>query len=463
MVNQITLAFTVSTVGTIFTPAAAAAKLAAVKLYDNPQTDPVLGQAFGLTVATDITTAGVLSATRTLTLNMTSAVGAPLAPPFFPAHPVTSTPPVPPYPLIRTETLPGEFILTNGPNLVTTTETQIPSLSAGDTVEFLSQLGVFYQVLLVVDAATILLTTPFTGMSATSGARRVRPAPAKRAAFYSTNDLDTAGLLLSPVKPGPGAQSVSLVYLDSTGAGPFSTDVHLSGKLPAQVTLAAGSLDIATIVDIRIETVGDFKNSVGQITLSELTADLPFVPVNAPPIRFHQLTDESQGLLSRALAYLPPSYFALAQQGNSKPQLEGDFLVTTDSDAVFTTEDQTSVLLPGDLVQFAAHMANATPFATLEVTYEVRGVGPQLITLVSPYRGLFADRKASGAYKVDPTLATPPSAAELKAPLGQYTGAAGFSEGPPPPPNPTVLSDIFAQTISLALAVQVVAEPIGLV
>jgi hypothetical protein len=53
MPNQITLAFSVATAATIYSPAQAAAKLAAVPLYAAAGTDPVLGQAFGLTVASD--------------------------------------------------------------------------------------------------------------------------------------------------------------------------------------------------------------------------------------------------------------------------------------------------------------------------------------------------------------------------------------------------------------------------
>src|SRR5579871_2618220 len=100
MSDQIVLAFTISTKGTIFTPAQGAAKLAAVPLYANPQTDPVLGQLFGLTVASDATAPIADGATRTLKLNMTSAVGAPFAPPPFPCRPVGPIPPQPPVPPI---------------------------------------------------------------------------------------------------------------------------------------------------------------------------------------------------------------------------------------------------------------------------------------------------------------------------------------------------------------------------
>ncbi|HEY6357586.1 MAG TPA: hypothetical protein VIX35_05055, partial [Vicinamibacterales bacterium] len=55
--NQIILAFSVATTGTIYTPTQAATKLAAVPLYASAGADPVLGQGFGLTVADDTTAA----------------------------------------------------------------------------------------------------------------------------------------------------------------------------------------------------------------------------------------------------------------------------------------------------------------------------------------------------------------------------------------------------------------------
>ena len=80
MANQLTLAFSVSTVSTIYTPTQAAAKLAAAPLYASAAADPVLGQAFGLTVARDaVSTGGV---------TYTGEAGGP----FLPGETVTDTP-----------------------------------------------------------------------------------------------------------------------------------------------------------------------------------------------------------------------------------------------------------------------------------------------------------------------------------------------------------------------------------
>lgn len=63
MSNQVILASKVLVAGTSIGPVQAGAKLAAVPLYADPTTDPVLGQAFGLTVANDVMAPGVGSAT----------------------------------------------------------------------------------------------------------------------------------------------------------------------------------------------------------------------------------------------------------------------------------------------------------------------------------------------------------------------------------------------------------------
>jgi hypothetical protein len=481
MANQIRLAFTISTSGTIFTPAQASAKLQAVKLklYDNPVTDPVLGQLFGLSVQSDVGTTGASSATRTITLNMTSAAG--IAPPPFPAHPITASPPQLPYPLTTTRALAGTFLVTTGSNLVTTSATQLPAILPGDTIEFLSQRGVQYRVLFVTPS-TVTLITPYTGKSATTGAFLRVPAPVKLAAIYSTSDRDTGGIasIVPPIDPGSGAQSVLLRYLDSTGAGPFTVVVQTLGKTPVPVVLAPGSQDIAVVIDMEVDMVGPFGNSVGQITLSELAEPLPLIPQGASELQFLERQDKAQNLLRTALVYLPPSYFALVQPNLSFPELAGDFIVTTDQPVVFTKVDQTGVLAPGNVIQFASQMTVNTPFATLRELYTVKDVSPTFITLTRPYKGVDlrtrprpgpvdadqgygpANQQATGAYRVSPTLASPPSNDALKSPIGEFVGTAGSSPAPPPPPNPTVLSNLFAQTISLALAVPVQPQPITL-
>ena len=127
MADSIILAWTVDVANTPIGPVEAATKLAAVSLYA-PLPDPVLGQAFGLTVASDSTSSDATSATRTLTLNMTP----PNAPPFFPCHPITSTPPnlADPYPLVERVTLPGSFFVQPGATSIPVTD---PPWKASDS------------------------------------------------------------------------------------------------------------------------------------------------------------------------------------------------------------------------------------------------------------------------------------------------------------------------------------------
>jgi hypothetical protein len=478
MANQIVLAWTVNVSGTSLGPAQAAAALAAVPLYDNPTTDPVLGQ-LGLTVATDATVAGAGNATRTLTLNMTIVPGAPFAPPPFPCHPDTITPPVLPYRLRRAVSLPGAFLVATGSAVVATSTSQIGSLSVGDTIEFLEQLGVFYTVLLV-GPTSITLTAFYTGTSADSLAAKILAAPVRRAALYSTSPLDTGGFATVPAIPaGSGARTVSLTYLDSLGAGPFTVTTTLTGRRPAAVALAGGSIDIAVITAMHVASTGAFANSVGQITLAELASALPVPLASATPADFlGPLTDEAQMLIDRALAYLPPSYFALAQQGASGPQLAGDFFVSTGSALVPTTADQTGALAPGNTIQFASQS---------NTTYTVQTVSSALVTLTAPYTGLDfnkkdantnkrpndltanANKQPTGAFRIAPSMAASPTNAQLSGPLAQFVNP-GNAVPPPLPPlppatmsPPTFLSGLFTQALQLALAVPVVPSAIALI
>jgi hypothetical protein len=493
MANQIILAWKVLVAGTSLGPAGAAAALGAVPLYANPTTDPVLGQAFGLTVASDATTSDAVSATRTLTLNMTSVPGAPFAPPPFPCHPDTVGPPALPFTLRKTVTLAGSFLVTNGSAAVPTSATQVPALVHLDVVQFQSQLGVYY-VVNTVGPTGITLTAPYTGINADGKAVQVLPAPAKVAALYSTSPLDTAGVATVPVIPaGSGARTVSVSYMDSTGAGPFTVVTSLTGKRPAAFVLAGGSIDVAVITDMHVVAVGGFGSSVGQITLAELSATLPAITANATPADFQALTDVAQLLILRGLAYLPPSYFALAQQTASQPQLTGDFFVTTGSASVPTSADQTGALAAGNVIQFASQLEDDSPFGTDPVTYTVAtvtaspgGIGG-LVTLTTPYTGLdrskkydsnnaprpsnvtaVAQKQPTAAMLITPSPAAPPAAALLAAPLAQYVnpGTAVPPPNPPLPPGamapaPTFLSNMFTQTLSLALAVPVAPQVIA--
>jgi hypothetical protein len=499
MANQIVLSWSVSAAGTSFNPAKTAAALAAVMLYQNPQTDPVLGQLFGLTVEADVTAPTADGATRTLTLNMTPAAGAPLAPPFFPCNPTTATTPVPPYELIALEALPGAFLTVNGSDIVQTEVSQIPSLEHGNRVQFDAQVGVFYEVD-TVTSGQITLTTPYLGTTDDDGAAIVKPAPATIIAVYSTSPLDTAGvpqIQPVPIPPGSGAQTVSLTYLDSTGAGPFTIVAPLAGKAPIPIPLAVGSLDVTTILDFHVASTGAFGNSVGQITLCELNgedlAEAEQTTTLGTPTRteFQRVTDLLQTLIDRALVYIPPSYFALAGQQATSPQLEGDFIVTTGSANVPTTEDQTGVLSAGDTIQFIVQLGDATPFGFVETFYTLRAVSPRGVTLETPFTGINRLNRPqlpslgsntrgtistellefpTAAQLISPQPATPPSDDQLAGPLAQFVnpGVAIPPPGQPLPPTtmsppPTFLSGFFTQTIQLALAVPVTQATITLV
>jgi len=480
MADQIVLEWTVDVTNTPIGPAEAATLLGNVQLYEDMNFDPVLGQNFGLIVASDVSVAaGPNTATRTLILGMTTAGGG--APPPFPCHPRTSKPsPTIPLVLRKSVTLTGSFFPQQGLMNVPTTMSQIPSLSIGDSVQFLSQEGVFYTVASV-GPTSINLTAPYTGTTENTGAFKEVAAPVTIAALYSSSDLDTDGVATTPAIPaGPGAQTVEIAYLDSTGAGVFFATVQLTGKRPAAITLDPMSKDIAVIEEFFIASTGSFGNSVGEITLVELSEALPPIPSNATPTDFARLTDEAQMLIDNALAYLPPSYFALAQQGRSYPALSGDFLLTTGSTSVPTTVDQTGVVSPGDVLQFAEQMTLDTATGTSKVFYTVATVTPKEITLTAPFTGIdnnntgtnqegtnsnaqtkgnlgaAINKKPSGAFSV--ALAQPPSSAQLSGPLAQFIQTEVAAPPPNPPldpatvPAPTFLSGFFTQTLQLALA-----------
>jgi hypothetical protein len=436
MSNFIQLAWSVDITGSSFDPAQAAAALSAVVLYQDPVTDPVLGQLLGLTVHSDTTAPTGSGATRTLTLAMTAAAGVPLAPPPFPCHPVTPTPPVLPYKLQRNVSLAGGFTAATGSASVATEVSQAPSLNIGDTIQFASQLGVNY---VVATVNPLTLTGPYTGTFANTTAFKVLPAPTTSFAFYSTSTLDSAS--------GSGAQRIALSYLDSLGA-PGTISVTLAGKRPVQGALAGGTIDIATIVSMSVSNVGGFKNSVGQITLSDLSA----------PISIDDTDDQAQLKLALALVYLPPSYFALTQQGASAPALTGDFTVSPDSKDVFTSVDQTGALSAGNTMQFASDPG---------VDYTVAAVTPKIVTLTTRYNGLVPTK--TGVTSVSPSAAAPPTDEQLKTLLAEFVNPGNATPPPGAPlppatmsPAPTLLSGFFARTISLALAVPVTSSPITL-
>lgn len=478
MANRIVLAWTVNVAGTSFGPTQAAAALQAVPLYSSGNADPVLGQFLGLTVAHDVTTIGAGSATRTLTLNMAVGAGSPFAPPVFPCHPDMVTPPVIPLRLRRSITLPGSFVLTNGSVVVPTSENQIPSLVPNDTIQFLAQLGVDYTVA-GVSTTAITLLAPFAGRNVDSPAVKLAPAPITRAALYSTSPLDTGGFATTPAVPaGSGARTVRVTYFDSDGNGPFNVTTTLTGRRPAQIALVGGSIDIAVITDFRLMTLGGFANSVGQITISELSADVPAVNSNRTAQDFlGPLTDEAQLLLSNAIIYMPPSFFAVAQQEASTPELVGNFFVSTGSPSVPTTADQTAALAAGNTIEFAAQPG---------VDYTVQTVSAKIVTLTAQYTGLdntatrdsnsnkrptnttaLAQKQATGASRITPSPAASPTNDQLAAALAEFVNPGDAIPPPSPPlppttmsPAPTLLSGLFTRTLSLALAVPVIPSAI---
>ena len=547
MSDQIVLAFTVLTAGTIFSPAQAAVKLAAVPLYANPKTDPLLGQFFGLTVASDATTTIAGGATRTLKLNMTSAVGAPFAPPALPCRPVGPIPPPTPIPpILDGELQPAVPPPAPPPNpppqppyaLVDASTQRTIALATGAAAGVYTSAGVIPPRQVVIEAdvdlasdgtsvypagTTIVVGQPAPGtpneftptpidatvaaitkvfqatipvagkpVEATVSAPGGPPGtanvtvtialvrPAKIVAIYSTSSLDTDAIDFEPLEnPGPGARTVSLSYLDSTGAGPFTVVTSLMGKFPAVVALAGGSIDVAVVTDMHVVATGGFKNSIGQVTLAELSSVPPPLPDPEDPDAsiepFLKAQDQAQLLITRSLVYLPPSYFSLTQQGAATPQLAGDFIVTTGSPVVMTTEDQTAVLSPGDTVRFASQQD--TDYTVKFVTFAVTGK-TGLLTLTKPYTGYdknkidsdneprptnqtaHAQKQPTGAQRIQPSPAAPPPDAALAVAVGQFIGPAGSATPPPPPPNPVVLSDIFTQALSLALAARVTPAPI---
>lgn len=490
MSSRIILSWTVSVENTSFGPAEAETAIGAVDLYVDENTDPVLGQLFGLTVADDTTSSDATTATRTLTLNMDATQGAPTAPPPFPCHPNTSTPPVLPYALQKAVTLPGSFFVTNGLMNVPTTASQIPSLVTGSTIQFLAQEGVLYEVA-TVGPTSINLTAPYTGTTKNSGAFKEISDPATLPAIYSTSDLDTNGVATDPAIPaGSGARTVSITYADSTGAGPFTVVTSLTGRRPAAIALAGGSIDIALITALKVASVGGFENSIGQITLVDLSSELPAIPPNATPgtgigvvegdNTFFALTAAAQLLIDRTLAYLPPSYFALAQQSLSAPELEGDFIVTTGSKDVPTTEDQTGTLAAGNTIQFAVQPSTV---------YTIAAVTDRIVKLTEEFSGLDTNNtgehnpnsnlgtqgnlgsellgKPTGGRRVSTSPSLPPNSAQLSAPLGQFLETQVAAPPPSPPlspstvPAPTPLSGLFTRTLQLALkGAPVIANPI---
>ena len=500
MPNQMVLAWEIDVKNTTFGPVQAAAALAAVPLYTNPTTDPVLGQNFGLTVASDVSMqSGPSKAKRTLTLNMTPA-NTPSAPPPFPCHPDTSTSPVLPYPLRKAVTLPGSFFVSTGSAVVQTAFTQIPSLPAGSIIQFLAQQGVFYKVLSLT-ATSITLTAPYTGITGNSGAFKQIATPLPSAAIYSSSDLDTNGVAtVPPIPAGSGAREVLITYKDSTGIGTFTSTVFLTGKRPVVVALSGG-IDIAEIVNIVPMVSGAFGNNVGQLTLVELSEPLPTIQPDATPFDFRNLTDEAQGLISRALAYIPPSYFALSQQQSSAPQLEGEFELTTGAIIVPTSVDQTGVLFPGYVITFADDFRDNVQLP-VDINYTIFAVTPKNITLTKAYRGLdtvgigpnnnwpnnvgtrglvgkTVSRKPSGATLVSPSPATTPDNDHLAATMGQFVNPGNAAPPPNAPldpqtmqpavtaapgPAPNFLSGLFTRTLQLAIAgVPVVPQPITFV
>lgn len=86
MANQITLAY--SATAAVLGAAALQTAVEGVQLYTSTTVDPVLGQLFGLTVASDTTATVGQVVTRTIVLNMNAQGSVPFAPPLFQVQPV---------------------------------------------------------------------------------------------------------------------------------------------------------------------------------------------------------------------------------------------------------------------------------------------------------------------------------------------------------------------------------------
>jgi len=454
MPSRLRLSWAVNVVNSPISLTSVARELAAVKLYKNQCADPVLGALFGLKIVDDVVTTGEsvdapkwvrvpesCQVTRSLLLD--------LAPPFFPCHPITATPPKPPYALRVPKELAGAFLTTPGSCRVVATATQLPAIVMGDTIEFASQPGVFY-VVHSISGYCFTLTCPYTGEFVTDGkAFNMIPAPTTKVAIYSTSPLDTAGTELSDlsIPAGSGARTVEIKYRNIAG-DVTTTTIELQGKNPVVF-----DADVMFLDNMKVASVGNFGASVGQITLSEISADPAPLPADPTRADFQRQTDATQMLLGRAIAYMPPSFFALAQQGLSDPQLCGDFVVTTGSKNVVATYDQTGALAEGDFIEFAAQMGTF---------YEIAAVAPKIITLVKPIASpTELLEKVTGAYKLG--YALPPTRSQLAAVLGQFVNPGDAAPCPVPPlapetmtPSPCILSDIFTQTIALALGVAAV-------
>ena len=414
------------------------------------------------------------SVTRTLTLNMTKTFS-PTAPPPFPCSPITAVPPVPPYAFLTTQALSGNFLTTPGSAVVGTSLIQGPSIVPGNTIQFLSQPGVFYTVLTVPAAPAhgITLSTPYTGpFSADLTAVLMVPAPAKIVAVYSTSPQDSIAVGTLPA--GNGALTLQFTYLDSTGAGPFTASVNLKGKYPSLVTLPGG-INVASVSAMQLFSTGPFGNNVGQITLCELSAAPPAIPVASDAQQVQALTDQAQALITRGLVYLPPSFFALAQQGLSTPSLKGEFqlpgrLTTRAAGnatapggvSIGTTVNQSigPALAPTNVIEFAAQPG---------VPYTIAAVGTGNITLTTAYTGLNDNPILSSASLITPSPAVPPTNAQIATDLGEFVNPGTAVPPPSLPlapqtmtPSPVFLSGMFARTLQLALAVPVVPSAIVL-
>jgi len=83
---QVTLEYSVTTANNQ-TDLSLLSAMQAVVLYTSPTQDPLLCQVLGLTVQNDSSGSSPGTVTRIITLNMTIAAGAPVAPPSFDVHP----------------------------------------------------------------------------------------------------------------------------------------------------------------------------------------------------------------------------------------------------------------------------------------------------------------------------------------------------------------------------------------
>ena len=294
--------------------------------------------------------------TRTLTLNINSA-GVPPAPPPFPCRPLTATPPVLPYPFLRSTQLRGLLLVTNGSMTVETAQFQGATIPTNGLIQFLAQQGHFYGVS-AVGPTSLTLSSPYTGVTGFSDAFQNVLAPATIAAVYSSSALDTAGVATNPLDPRRQRRAVNVDHiLRFARRGPFTVTVALTGQRPAAVTLAGGSIDIAEVTDFLSRASAGSATASARSLSWNFRESLPVIPpicvavgllqrahrpgatVDSPPTHLHSAELQralDTGCLRAALRVTSP--YALARRTFSPRSIRRGALTAGDEISFFLEE-----------------------------------------------------------------------------------------------------------------------------